>query len=220
MVSPSWDGKRVLVFTQCIASRIRMAGDPAGFTLQSEPKGSAFCTSRRWGWQGSEESAGSRAGRHTFLTARWVQSPDQQTLLGLGCPCRTNWGTDLPSFSGKTGTGQAIALPWKGDLMRVWGFSPYIRVPGLGICQVPRTARQHLNIQWHLERGRAIRRWMKIKCQEKEKKRMMKREKVNQINQGNRHLEEAVIDPAVKETFWTRLPSSHRLPSPQDTCCS
>lgn len=30
---------------------------------------------------------------------------------------------------------------------------------------------------------------------------MMKREKVNQINQGNRHLEEALIDPAVKETF-------------------
>lgn len=29
----------------------------------------------------------------------------------------------------------------------------------------------------------------------------MKREKVNQINQGNGHLEEAFIDPAVKETF-------------------
>jgi len=30
---------------------------------------------------------------------------------------------------------------------------------------------------------------------------MMKREKVNQINQRNRYLEEALIDPAVKETF-------------------
>lgn len=37
---------------------------------------------------------------------------------------------------------------------------------------------------------------------------MMKREIVNQINQGNGHVEEALIDPAVKETFRTRLPSS------------
>lgn len=65
MVTPPWDEKRVLVFTQCALSRIMVGEGPAGFTLRSEPKESAFCTyrrgGRRGGGRGEEESAGGRA---------------------------------------------------------------------------------------------------------------------------------------------------------------
>lgn len=61
--------------------------------------------------------------------------------------------------------------------------------------------RQQLNMERHLEREKVICKWIKMKCQEK--KEWWKGEKVNQINEGNRHLEEALTDPAVNETFWT-----------------
>lgn len=61
MVTPPWDEKRVLVFTQRALSRIMVGEGPAGFTLRSEAKESAFCTYRRGGGRGEEESAGGRA---------------------------------------------------------------------------------------------------------------------------------------------------------------
>lgn len=67
----------------------------------------------------------------------------------------------------KIETRQSTALPRKGYLMRVWGFFPYISIPRLVICQVPKTARHHLNIQWLLGRGRVIHRWIKMEYQEK-----------------------------------------------------
>lgn len=97
------------------------------------------------------------------------KNPDEWTLLGLGCLCMIKWGTDLPSFSfcEENWDKAGHCLAQKGLFNESLRLFSYVRFPGLGICQVPRTARHHLNIQWHLERGRVIHRWIKIKHQEK-----------------------------------------------------
>lgn len=156
------------------------------------------------------------------LGARWGAEPRLTNPAGSVLALH-DWGTDLPSFSGKARllqerSGPSSPLPCPKRLFNEsLGLFFLHKGPGARDAPSHRMVRQQLKMERHLERGRVIRSWIKMKCQEK--KRMMKREKVNQINQGNGHLEEALIDPAVKETFWTRLPSSHRLLSPWDACC-
>lgn len=156
--------------------RIRMAGDPAGFTLWAEPKESVFCTSTRWGWKGRWGKWWQQGRESHVPTSRWGAEARPINPAGSGLPLPDpSEALTCPPCQGRLGFCKedwdkgVHCLAQKGLFNENLRIFAYIKVPGLGICQVSRTARQHLNIQWHLERGRGIHRRIKIKWQGKKK---------------------------------------------------
>lgn len=126
-------------------------------------------------------SAGSRAGRNVSI------------MREVGCRAQANkpcwvcagfaWPSEALSWHlpevrlgcCKKGQDQAVHCPAQKLFNDSLGLFSSITVLGLGMWQAHRMAKQQLNVERHLERGRVTRRWIKMKCQEK--KRMMKRGK-------------------------------------------